>query len=175
MRTRASLILHTIGHSNRSIGDLLRALKGHGISYIVDVRSSPRSHRFPHFNRPELRDALKQAGIGYVYMGDKLGGKSSPDETKRQWKQGKVDPHLVSHLSRSDDWLEGIRRLASLVTERAERGESGCLLCSEGDANSCHRLLIAFDVLNSLPELTVNHILPEAKRSEEIHFQKTLL
>ena len=169
------MILHTIGHSNLPIGELLRALKDHSVSYVVDVRSSPRSYRFPHFSRPELEASLAQAEIGYVYMGDKLGGKSSQDETNRQWKQGRVDPHLVSGLSRSDNWLEGIKKLASLVMGRAERGESGCLLCSEGDANSCHRLLIAFDVLNSLPELTVNHILPQTKRSEEIHFQKTLL
>lgn len=169
------MILHTIGHSNLSIEELLRALKDHGVSYIVDVRSSPRSYRFPHFSRPDLEASLAQAGIGYVYMGDKLGGKSSHDETKRRWKQGRVNPHLVSDLSRSDIWLDGIQTLASLVMERAERGESGCLLCSEGDANSCHRLLVAFDVLNRLPELTVNHILPQTKRSEEIHFQKTLL
>lgn len=167
------MILHTIGHSNLSIGDLLHALKDHGVSYIVDVRSSPRSHRFPHFNRPELEDALRQAGIGYVYMGDRLGGKSA--EADKQWKQGKVNPHLVSDLSRSINWTEGIRTLALLLQERDAKQEAGCLLCSEGDANSCHRVLIAFDVANSLPELTVNHILPQAKRSQEIHFQKSLL
>ena len=167
------MILHTIGHSNLSIGELLRALKDHSVSYVVDVRSSPRSYRFPHFSRPELEASLAQAEIGYVYMGDKLGGKSSQDD--KQWKQGKVNPHVVSDLSRSNDWTEGIRTLALLLQERDRKQESGCLLCSEGDANSCHRLLIAFDVLNSLPELTVNHILPQTKRSEEIHFQKTLL
>lgn len=173
MRMRASVILHTIGHSKLSIGDLLRALKDHGVSYVVDVRSSPRSHRFPHFNRPELEDALRQAGIGYVYMGDRLGGKSS--QGNKQWKQGRIDAHLVSDLSRSDNWLEGIKRLASLVTERAERGESGCLLCSEADPNKCHRSLVAFDLQEELPALSLQHMTPRRKAPPEVRFQKTLL
>ena len=171
---RASVILHTVGHSDLSIRELVEALAGHGVTYVVDVRSSPRSYRFPHFSRPNLEAALAQARIGYIYMGDKLGGKSSQDETKRQWKQGKVDPHLVSDLSRSDDWLEGIKRLASLVTERAERGESGCLLCSEADPNRCHRSLIAFDLQEQLPALSLQHMTPRRKGPSEVRFQKTL-
>ena len=169
------MILHTIGHSNLSIEELLRALKDHGVSYIVDVRSSPRSYRFPHFSRPGLEASLAQAGIGYVYMGDKLGGKSSQDETNRQWKQGRIDPHLVSDLSRSDNWLEGIKRLASLVMERAKRGESGCLLCSEADPNKCHRSLVAFDLQEELPALSLQHMTPRRKAPPEVRFQKTLL
>ncbi len=169
------MILHTIGHSNLSIEELLRALKDHGVAYIVDVRSSPRSYRFPHFSRPDLEASLAQAGISYVYMGDKLGGKSSHDETNRQWKQGKVNPHLVSDLSRSDNWSEGIKRLASLVVERAERGESGCLLCSEADPNKCHRSLVAFDLQEELPTLSLQHMTPRRKAPPEVRFQKTLL
>lgn len=169
------MILHTIGHSNLSIEELLRALKDHGVSYIVDVRSSPRSYRFPHFSRPDLEASLGQAGIGYVYMGDKLGGKSSHDETKRRWKQGRVNPHLVSDLSRSDIWLDGIQTLASLVMERAERGESGCLLCSEADPNKCHRSLVAFDLQEELPALSLQHMTPRRKAPPEVRFQKTLL
>ena len=169
------MILHTIGHSNLSIEDLVHVLKDHSVSYIVDVRSSPRSYRFPHFNRTELANALEHAGIGYLYMGDRLGGKSSQADVDKQWKQGKVNPRLVSDLSRSSDWIEGIATLVSLLHERDGKQQAGCLLCSEADANNCHRLLIAFDILNSLPEVTVNHIRPQTKRPEEIHFQKTLL
>lgn len=169
------MILHTIGHSTLPIQELVRALKAHHVSYVVDVRSSPRSYRLPHFNRPELAAALEHAGIDYLYMGDRLGGKASQGNMDNRWKQGKVDPRLVSDLSRSSDWIEGIRTLASLLREQDRKGQTGCLLCSEADANNCHRLAIAFDVLNSLPELTVNHIRPQPKRPKEIHFQKTLL
>src|SRR3989337_189743 len=128
---KVSVTILTVGHSNLSIRELLQVLKDHSVAYVVDVRSSPRSYRFPHFNRPQLEAALAQASIGYVYMGDRLGGKSSQGDTNKQWKQGKVDSQLVSNLSRSDTWAEGIQRLVSLVRERAARGESGCLLCSE--------------------------------------------
>ena len=168
------MILHTIGHSNLSIGELLRVLKGHDVSCVVDVRSSPRSYRYPHFNRPELEAALAKAGIGYVYMGDRLGGKSSQDDTNRQWRQGKIDSQLVSNLSRSDTWAEGIQRLVSLVTDRDVRDESGCLLCSEADPNKCHRSLIGFDLQDGLPALTLHHITPRRERPKEVRFQKTL-
>lgn len=168
------MILYTIGHSNLSSEELLRALKDHGVSYIVDVRSSPRSYRFPHFNRPELKAALSQARIDYVYMGDRLGGKSPQGDMNRQWKQGKVDSRLASDLSRSETWAEGIQRLASLVRERDERGESGCLLCSEADPNNCHRSLVAFDLKERLSSLDPRHMTPRRKGPPEVRFQKTL-
>lgn len=168
------MILHTVGHSNLSIEELLRALKDHDVSYVVDVRSSPRSYRFPHFNQSALEAALKRAAIGYVYMGDRLGGKPSQGDTSRQWRQGKVDSRLVSDLSRSDTWREGIQRLASLLSERDERGESGCLLCSEADPNNCHRSVVAFDLQEQLSALDLQHMTPRRKGPPEARFQKTL-
>ncbi len=170
------MILHTIGHSNLSMPELLRALKDHRVSYIVDVRSSPRSQRHPYFDRPELASTLARAGIDYIYLGDRLGGKPAQgDDVKNKWKQGKADPHIVSDLSRTDSWAEGISRLTALLGERTQRRESGCLLCSEADPNKCHRLLISFEVADILPDLGVNHITPRTNQSSLAHFQKTLL
>lgn len=170
-----SAILYTIGHSNLSMPELLRALKDNRVLYIIDVRSSPRSQRYPYFDRPTLAAALGRVGIDYIYLGDKLGGKPPQTNSEAEWRQGKADPHIISKLSRTEHWANGIQRLATLVSQRAKKYESGCLLCSERDANNCHRLLIAFDVLNNLPDLTVNHIRPQIKGSKEVHFQKTLL
>lgn len=40
---------------------------------VVDVRRFPSS-RFEHFRREKLAGLLSEAGIGYVYMGEELGG-----------------------------------------------------------------------------------------------------
>jgi len=66
-------ILFTIGHSTRSIEDLITALQAHGIKTLVDIRAFPMSRRLPHFNRENLEKSLGEAGIRYVWMKE-LGG-----------------------------------------------------------------------------------------------------
>ena len=169
------MILHTIGHSNLSMPELLKALSDHGVFCVVDVRSSPRSYRFPHFDRPELAAALERAGISYRYMGDTLGGKPAIGDDSRGWKQGKVDPHIVSSLSRSERWAEGMRTLNVLLKEWRRETQSGCLLCSEADPSKCHRSLIALELQQNLSDLTLDHIVPRRGSTKEVSFQKTLL
>ena len=65
--------LYTIGHSTRSIDDLIAALEAHGIQTLVDIRAFPMSRRLPQFNREALEKSLATAGIRYVWM-KALGG-----------------------------------------------------------------------------------------------------
>ena len=66
--------LYTIGHSTRSLDELVEALQAHSIQTLVDIRSFPMSRRLPHFNRESLEKTLPAAGIQYVWMKD-LGGR----------------------------------------------------------------------------------------------------
>ena len=66
--------VYTIGHSTRSLQELIAALQAHGIRTLVDIRSFPMSRRLPHFNREALELELPRAGIAYVWMKD-LGGR----------------------------------------------------------------------------------------------------
>ena len=74
--------LYTIGHSTRTLEELIAALKAHEIETLVDIRSFPVSRRLPHFNRESLEAALPAAGIRYVWMKE-LGGyrKKIPDDS----------------------------------------------------------------------------------------------
>ncbi len=60
--------LYTIGHSTRTLDELIAVLRGHSIETLVDIRSFPVSRRLPHFNRESLEQALPSAGIRYVWM-----------------------------------------------------------------------------------------------------------
>jgi uncharacterized protein (DUF488 family) len=60
--------LYTIGHSTRSIEELIGALKAHEIQTLVDIRAFPASKRLPQFNRETLDASLSAAGIRYVWM-----------------------------------------------------------------------------------------------------------
>lgn len=66
--------IYTIGHSTRTLDELVAALLGQGIKTVVDIRSFPMSRRLPHFNREWLEQELLKHGIEYVWMKD-LGGR----------------------------------------------------------------------------------------------------
>lgn len=65
--------LYTIGHSTRTLDELVSALHAHGIETLVDIRAFPMSRRLPHFNRESLEKELRKRGIRYVWM-KSLGG-----------------------------------------------------------------------------------------------------
>jgi len=65
--------LYTIGHSTRSFGELVSALKRHGIETLADIRAFPVSRRLPHFNRESLEIELPKHGIRCDWM-KALGG-----------------------------------------------------------------------------------------------------
>jgi uncharacterized protein (DUF488 family) len=161
--------LYTIGHSSLGLEEFLQIIREHDVGWIADVRSIPFSRRFPHFSRPTLTQALKVAGIKYVYLGDKLGGKPDARDASK-WTQGKMNYMLVSNLSRSQKWQAGIALLKEALGDQA--AGNGCLLCSEADPNNCHRSLIAFEVEQSAPGVIVEHITPEQAR--DVSFQKAL-
>jgi uncharacterized protein (DUF488 family) len=74
--------IYTIGHSTRTLDELVGALKAHGVSTLVDIRSFPMSRRLPHFNRASLEVELPKHGIDYVWMKE-LGGRARRSATTR--------------------------------------------------------------------------------------------
>ena len=165
--------LYTIGHGNLELKRFINILREHQVSWVGDVRSAPYSRMFPWFNKSDLAQALDDAGVKYVFLGQQLGGKPREGEASGEWKQGRLNYELASALSRTRRWTDGIKYLASLVTSTDEDGEVGCLLCSEKDPNNCHRSLVSFNVESALPELEVQH-LGHDSAVKELKFQKTL-
>ena len=66
-------VLYTIGHSTRTLEELIAALQAHKIQRLVDIRAFPMSRRLPQFNRESLEKSLPPAGISYVWIKE-LGG-----------------------------------------------------------------------------------------------------
>jgi uncharacterized protein (DUF488 family) len=165
--------LYTIGHGNLDIDSFLGILRENQVDWVADLRSAPYSRLFPWFNKNELALALEDAGIRYVFLGQLLGGKPREGESTSEWKQGHLNYELVSALSRSTRWAEGIENLAALVKSTDEDGEPGCLLCSEKDPNNCHRSLVSFNIESALPGLSVTH-LGHDSAVREAKFQDTL-
>ena len=55
--------LYTIGHSTRTLDELIAALRAHSIATLADILSFPMSPRLPHFNRQSLEKTLPAPGI----------------------------------------------------------------------------------------------------------------
>ena len=66
--------LYTIGHSTRTLDELISALQAHSIKTLIDIRSFPISRRLPHFNRESFEQALPKAGLEYIWLKE-LGGR----------------------------------------------------------------------------------------------------
>ncbi len=60
--------LYTIGHSTRTLDELVEALQAWGVTTLVDIRHFTRSWANPQFNATSLRRRLARAKIGYVAM-----------------------------------------------------------------------------------------------------------
>ncbi|WP_088165127.1 DUF488 family protein [Delftia sp. K82] len=120
----------SIGHGARKIEDFIALLKKYEIEYIIDVRSSPRSRFSPHFNRLKLADALRLDGIGYLFLGESLGGR--PKDPNCYDVLGRVDYRLVAER---DSYKKG---LAGVIKAHEKRVRVACM-CSEISACDCHR------------------------------------
>jgi uncharacterized protein (DUF488 family) len=166
--------LYTIGHGNLEIEPFLEILRDNKVKWLADVRSAPYSRMFPWFNKSELAEALEEAGVRYVFLGGKLGGKPRDGEADGEWTQGRLNPALVSTLSHTRRWAEGIEHLAALIKATDEDGETGCLMCSEKNVNNCHRSLLSFNVQEVIPELSIVHLGHDSVVTEA-RFQRALL
>lgn len=114
--------IHSIGHSNRTLDELVSVLKSHGIELLADIRSYPRSKRNPHFDRENLEKLLPSHGIEYLWIKD-LGG----------MREGGYEEYM-----KTDEFSRGINELTNAAT-----GRSTAFMCSELRWRECHRSFVS--------------------------------
>lgn len=145
----------TIGHSTRSIGELVALLRAHGVRHVVDVRRFPRSRRHPHFDAAALARDLPAAGIGYAHAPG-LGGfrRARPGSTNTGLRNASF--RAYADYMQSDDFA---RELAALIATATEAPTA--IMCAEATPWRCHRSLIA-DALTAR-SVAVHHILGDRR------------
>jgi uncharacterized protein (DUF488 family) len=84
--------IYTVGHSTRTLDELLEMLGAHGVTGIADVRRFAGSRRLPHFNADSLAAELPNRGFGYLPC-PLLGGrrKAAPDSTNTGWRNASFE------------------------------------------------------------------------------------
>jgi uncharacterized protein (DUF488 family) len=130
-------VVHTIGHSTRTLEEFFALLKTHRVDSVIDVRRWPASRRFPHFHREALANSLAEAGIGYVWRGD-LGGfrKPAADSLNTAWRVGAFRAYADFMLT------DEFRAILPEVEKAAAAGRI-TLMCAEAVPWRCHRQLLS--------------------------------
>ena len=122
-RASSRPLIYTLGTSTRGMDEFLALLETKGIARVCDVRSFPASRRYPWFSRQSLAASLLDAGVDYVWLGERLGG----------YRKGGYAAHMES-----PDFREGLEEL-----ERLARDRPTAVVCAELLPWRCHRRFIA--------------------------------
>jgi uncharacterized protein (DUF488 family) len=148
----------TIGHSTRSLEELISILDSFEIKLLADIRSFPGSRRFPQFNKELLKKTIPKAGIEYIHLPE-LGGrrKAKPDSKNTAWRLAAFRGY--ADYMETDEFKNAIEELENLaLTKRT------AYMCSEAVWWRCHRSLVS-DYLK-VHGWKVMHIMGEGKATE---------
>ncbi|CAD7967826.1 unnamed protein product [Amoebophrya sp. A120] len=182
--------LFTLGHSTRSVSELVELLKANDIGYLIDIRASPFSRKNPHFDKTSelLQQELNRNQIQYEHCPE-LGGAPAGSEPGRGifWNlrqergqrklQEIVDRVIKNNCVEDYDTKEGVRvappagststsSTTAAGTTIAHPTSSGskntAIMCACFVWNECHRQVISQRLAER--NVTVKHLTEVGKQ-----------
>lgn len=135
--TWSDVRIYTIGHSTRTLDELVALLRTFEISLLADIRSIPRSRHNPQFDGESLRATLRTRGMRYVHVPE-LGGlrRTHRDSPNTAWRNASFRGFADYMLT--EDFEAGLAELRELTTQGRV-----ALMCAEVVPWRCHRSLVA--------------------------------
>lgn len=129
----------TIGHSTRPIDAFLDLLRAHGCRTVIDVRSLPRSRRYPQFDRSALAASLASVGIAYGHCAP-LGGLRDPSPTGESANTGLRNERFRAYADymQTGEFAVAVDALVDVAGRI-----STAVMCAEALPWRCHRYLLA--------------------------------
>lgn len=148
----------TIGHSTRTVPELVDLLRQNSVDLLIDVRSAPRSGTNPQFNAEALPAPLGEAGIRYRHLAA-LGG------LRGRRKDGAPSPNTLwrndAFRNYADYATTGAFRAALDELKTLARDHRCAIMCAEAVWWRCHRRIIAdYLLVGGVP---VAHIMGQGK------------
>lgn len=133
----APVTVYTVGHSTRSLDELVGMLRDVRVRLLVDIRTVPRSRHNPQFNRESIALPLAAAGIDYLHLAS-LGGlrRPRPGSPNVGWRNASF--RGFADYMAEPEFRSGLEALRA----RAE-GTPLALMCAESVPWRCHRSLVA--------------------------------
>lgn len=147
--------IHTIGHGNRPLEELIALLRNAGVERLVDVRAFPASRRHPHFARAALERTLPEAGVAYVWEGTALGGRRRPSRDSPN-----IALRNASFRAYADHMMGPAYQAALEQLIAGARDHATAIMCAERLPWHCHRYLISDTLV--VRDVTVLHLVSEA-------------
>ena len=120
--TKTERQIYTLGHSTRSLDELIEILRSYDVLTLVDVRHFPSSRRHPQFNKDSLEIGLPKGGIKYYWI-EKLGG----------FREGGYEKYMDS-----EDFNLGLNKLTQIAKQTTT-----AIMCAELLWFGCHRSFLA--------------------------------
>ncbi len=149
--------IYTVGHSTRSLDELVHLLRASGVKRLADIRRYPGSRRYPHFSRDSLAAELPKHGIAYVHMPE-LGGRRTPSKDSPNDALRNAQFRGYADYMATKEFAEGVDNL----------WDRDAILCAEAVPWRCHRSFVADDLVRRGVEVV--HILgPNDRRKHEMN------
>jgi uncharacterized protein (DUF488 family) len=145
--------IYTIGHSTRTLSELVELLREHGVTRLADVRRYPGSRRHPHFSGESLAVTLPQESILYEHFED-LGGRRKPmaQSPNGAWENEQFRGYA--------DYMSAPEFHAAI--DRLLQGERDtAVMCAEAVPWRCHRNLLSDELVRR--SIQVMHIVGPGK------------
>ena len=129
--------IYAVGHSTRTVEELVELLRAHGVETLADIRTVPRSRTNPQFNRDALPRTLAAAGLRYAHL-PRLGGlrRPRPESPNAAWRNTSFRGYADYMLT--EDFAQGLEELRLLAGEGPV-----AVMCAEALRWRCHRSLVA--------------------------------
>jgi len=141
------VILFTIGFTQRGAKDFFTTLKQHGVRTLIDVRLNNVSQMAGFTKRSDLCYFLENlCDCKYIH--------------RITWAP--TQELLDAYRSKAVEWnkyesiFKDILHVRKIETEtNVDELSHSCLLCSEYDANTCHRRLVAEYLQTKFPSIKI--------------------
>ena len=128
--------IYTIGHSTRTLDELVFLLRDHGVTRLADVRRYPGSRRYPHFARESLEQSLP---LLYEHFED-LGGRRSAAKNSPNgaWE----NPQFRGYA----DYMS-TAPFQGAVDRLLDSEHATAVMCAEAVPWRCHRNLLSDELV----------------------------
>jgi uncharacterized protein (DUF488 family) len=133
----SGLRIYTVGHSTRSLDELVALLRAFDVTVLVDIRTIPRSRHNPQFEGATLGAALRRRRLRYVHVPELGGLRHSRQGSPNMGWRNRSFRGFADHMS-TPEFAAGLATLRAL----AEDGEVA-IMCAEAVPWRCHRSLVA--------------------------------
>lgn len=151
-------MLFTIGHSTHPLDEFVALLQSHGVDWLMDVRTVPRSRTNPQYNLDSLPEALVPFGIGHEYNKG-LGGlrHARADSPNTGWRNASFRGY--ADYMQTPEFDEALELLVERTAEKTV-----AIMCAEAVWWRCHRSMVAEAMIVRGHE--VQHIMPDGRLNE---------